>query len=137
MEKLYSKIDSAKLLHIIHRNNEFTEERIDVVAESEFLQMAALAWPKGKTFRPHKHILKDSLQNKVRTQESWVIVSGRVKAIFYDIDDTVLTEIVLNVGDCSITLMGAHNYEILEENTHVYEFKTGPYFGVQNDKIFL
>ena len=28
-------------------------------------------------------------------------------------------------------------YEILEENTVVYEYKTGPYTGVENDKVFL
>jgi len=44
---------------------------------------------------------------------------------------------ILNAGDASFTLEGGHTYEILEDNTIVYEYKTGPYEGQQNDKKFL
>ena len=44
---------------------------------------------------------------------------------------------MLNVGDCSITLGGGHNYLILEHDTLVYEYKTGPYKGQKLDKVFL
>ena len=44
---------------------------------------------------------------------------------------------ILNVGDASFTLEGGHNYEILEDNTLVYEYKTGPYEGQEFDKIFI
>ena len=54
-----------------------------------------------------------------------------------DLDNTILTEIVLNQGDASFTLEGGHTYTILEDDTLVYEYKTGPYEGVENDKIFL
>ena len=43
----------------------------------------------------------------------------------------------LGPGDVSITLYGGHNYEILEENTRVLEYKTGPYYGQTEDKVFL
>ena len=36
-----------------------------------------------------------------------------------------------------MTFEGGHNYEILEENTLVYEFKTGPYEGIDKDKVFI
>ena len=49
-------------------------------------------------------------------------------------DDNIISEEILNKGDCSVTLYGGHNYEILEDNTLVYEFKTGPYLGVDLDK---
>jgi len=48
----------------------------------------------------------------------------------------VSTEI-LYVGDASFTLEGGHNYEILEDNTLVYEYKTGPYEGQEFDKTFI
>jgi len=36
-----------------------------------------------------------------------------------------------------MTFEGGHTYEILEENTSIYEFKTGPYNGRENDKQFF
>lgn len=66
-----------------------------------------------------------------------MIVQGSVKATFYDLDDSVLTEAVLNPGDASFTLEGGHNYFILEDETLVYEYKTGPYEGQDFDKTFL
>jgi hypothetical protein len=70
-------------------------------------------------------------------QESWVVIKGRVKCILYDLDDSVIAEPILSPGDCSITLKGGHNYESLEEDTLVYEYKTGPYYGQQFDKTFI
>ena len=91
---------------------------------------------KGQKFKPHQHIWKHG-ENKVIAQESWVVVRGSVKCIFYDTDGTIIKEPVLNVGDCSITLAGGHTYSILEDDTLVYEYKTGPYKGSENDKIFI
>ena len=54
-----------------------------------------------------------------------------------DLDDTILVEPILNPGDASFTLEGGHNYEILEDNTLVYEYKTGPYEGQALDKTFI
>ena len=39
--------------------------------------------------------------------------------------------------DASFTLYGGHNYLFLEDNTIVYEYKTGPYKGQSMDKVFL
>jgi hypothetical protein len=36
-----------------------------------------------------------------------------------------------------ITLEGAHTYTILENDTLVYEYKTGPYEGQELDKQFI
>ena len=36
-----------------------------------------------------------------------------------------------------MTFQGGHNYEILEENTRVLEYKTGPYYGQKLDKVFV
>ena len=100
------------------------------------MQLAVLKYEKGKTFKPHKHIYK-SVPNESIAQESWAVISGKVKAIFYDEDDTIIGERILNAGDLSITLFGGHNYEILEEGTLVLEYKTGPYYGQSLDKVFV
>jgi len=55
----------------------------------------------------------------------------------FDIDGTLLVEEIIYPGDCSMTFEGGHNYEALEDNTVVYEYKTGPYTGVENDKVFI
>lgn len=136
MKKIYSKIEPGKLLHIVNRLNEI-KERQEVVSEDNFIQCATLKMEKGKTFKPHRHIEKSRSYDKQIAQESWVIIKGSVKCIFYDLDNTIIETAVLNPGDASFTLYGGHNYEILEEGTIVYEYKTGPYEGQSLDKVFI
>jgi cupin fold WbuC family metalloprotein len=113
-----------------------TSGRIEVVPEDNFIQCAVLNMEKDKTFRPHKHIWKERTR-QVIAQESWVVISGSVRCTFFDIDDSVVAEPVLYPGDASFTLQGGHTYTILENDTLVYEYKTGPYEGQQLDKVFL
>jgi len=136
MKKIYSKIDPEKILHIVVRKDDFKSGRQDIIDESQFIQCSILQMENGKTFKPHKHIWKERTRNVI-AQESWVIIRGSVEVIFYDLDDTVLEKFVLNEGDASFTLEGGHNYRILEEDTLVYEYKTGPYEGQSLDKVFL
>lgn len=133
-KEIYSK-DGKTLLHIINRVEEI-KSRADIIPADNFLQLATLQLEKDKTFKAHKHIWKDPTSEQVIAQESWVIISGKVKFYFYDLEDNLLGTEILNPGDCSITLQGGHNYEILEEAI-VYEYKTGPYRGQENDKEFL
>lgn len=136
MEKIYSKVDPSKLLHLIVRKDDITPGRQDVISEENFIQCSILNMEEGKTFKPHKHIWKERTRNVI-AQESWIVVQGSVKCIFYDIDDTIIAEPILKVGDASFTLEGGHNYYILEDNTLVYEYKTGPYEGQKLDKTFI
>lgn len=136
MIKYYSKINPEKLLHIVVRKEDLTPGRVEVVPEDHFIQCALLNMEKGKTFRPHKHIFKERTRNVI-AQESWIVVQGKVKCTFYDLDNSILVEPVLEPGDASFTLEGGHTYNILEDNTLVYEYKTGPYEGQALDKTFL
>jgi|TARA_R110000744_G_scaffold230371_2_gene348565 cupin fold WbuC family metalloprotein len=136
MEKIYSKIDDDKLLHIVVRLDDF-KGRTEIVPENNFIQCAALKMPKDKTFPPHKHITKERTYKEQIAQESWVVITGKVRCILYDTDDTVIATPILEAGDASFTLYGGHTYEILEEDTIVYEYKTGPYEGQQLDKEFI
>lgn len=135
MEKIYSAIQPDTLLHIVHRFDEF-EDRNNICPNEQFIQLAALKMKKGTTFKPHKHIYKAGV-SEVIAQESWVVLRGKVRVIMYDLDDSILHTPVLNVGDCSVTFRGGHNYEILEDDTIVYEYKTGPYQGQKLDKEFI
>ena len=134
MKKIYSRVNPNILLHLINRLSEI-EGRTDVAPTEEFLQLATLRMSKNQTFKPHKHI--SLIKETNIAQESWVVIKGSVKCIFYDLDDTVIAEPILYPGDCSMTFRGGHNYLILEEDTVVYEFKTGPYLGQEFDKKFI
>ena len=56
MKKIYSNIQKDKLLHMIVRKEDVTEQRHNISEEKEYLQLAAMLLPKGKTFNPHKHV---------------------------------------------------------------------------------
>lgn len=135
MKKIFSKKNPEILLHLTTNVNEINSERKDIAPENEFLQLAILKMNKGKTFQPHKHIEYKKETNIA--QESWFVYKGKVKCIFYDIDNTIIDEVILVEGGISMTFRGGHNYEILEKNTIVLEYKTGPYLGQKLDKIFI
>ena len=140
MKKYYSLLDQNKILHIIFRLDDFERMKIDsrqdIIDVNQFLQLSVMKLEKNKTFKPHYHIWKKG-EDKVIAQESWVVIKGAVKCSFFDIDGKLIAEPTLSEGDCSVTLAGGHTYKILKKNTFVYEFKTGPYKGQDNDKEFL
>jgi cupin fold WbuC family metalloprotein len=136
MEKIYSNVDPEKLLHVINRLYEING-RQEIIPEDNFIQCATLKMEKNKTFPPHKHITKDRHYTEQIAQESWVVIKGSVKCILFDIDDQIIATPILYPGDASFTLYGGHTYEILEEDTIVYEYKTGPYEGQSLDKKFI
>lgn len=136
MEKLYSKVEKNKLLHVINRKSEIVNRK-NICEDEQFLQCASLKLDKGTTFNPHKHIETEITHYAYIPQESWVVIQGSVKCILYDVDDSILNEIVLFAGDASFTFYGGHNYLILEDDTIVYEYKTGPYYGQKKDKKFI
>lgn len=127
---------SDTMLHIVVRGNSALPGRANIVQPSEFLQVALMNMSKGATFKAHKHNWKNG-PDKIIAQECWIVVKGSVKVFYYGIDKKLIGEAVLNQGDCSITLDGGHNYEILEEGTIVYEIKNGPYIDQKTDKEFI
>ncbi len=136
MIKYYSKTNPSKLLHIVVRKEDLIPGRVEVVPENNFIQCALLNMEKDKTFKAHKHIWKERTRNII-AQESWIVVQGKVRCTFYDLDNEILVEPILGPGDASFTLEGGHTYTILEDNTLVYEYKTGPYEGQKLDKLFI
>lgn len=133
---IYSKIDPTTPLHIITRKRDIQQGRTDIVDPDQFIQCCSLKLAKGTTFKSHRH-LESFRAHLYRPQESWVVISGMVQVILYDLDNTVLHTDVLEPGDISITLQGGHNYLIMVDDTLVYEYKTGPYLGQANDKVMI
>ena len=134
MDKFYSRTTPSTLLHIVFRRSEIGH-RVNIAPDEEFLQCAAMRLAKGQTFRAHMHVTQEKVTNIA--QESWLVVQGRVKCIFYDLDDSLIAEPILEAGDISMTFRGGHNYLVLDDDTIVYEYKTGPYLGQEFDKTFL
>lgn len=137
MKKIYSKVDPSVLLHIICPLSDVdgrSEQREDLIEPDNFIQCSSLNMKQGVTFRPHRHIWKNRTRDVI-AQESWVVIKGSVKCIFYDLDDSLIAEEILYPGDASFTLQGGHNYLSLEDGTVVYEYKTGPYEGIEFDKV--
>lgn len=134
MEKIYSKVDPDRLLHAVFRKSEFKEGRQDLIHSDEFIQCSALQLKEGHTFRPHRHLYKEV--GDVFPQESWVCVEGQVKCIFYDIDNKIIGEPILNAGDVSFSFGGGHNYLLMKDSL-IYEMKIGPYLGQKADKVFI
>lgn len=135
MKKICSMID-GRLLHIVSKPTS-SKSRCDIAPDDQFLQLAALRFDKGRKFKAHQHIWKDAPLPKVIAQESWVVISGSVNVSFYDIDGRYIESCILEPGNVSMTFEGGHSYEILEDNTFVYEYKTGPYQGQALDKVFI
>jgi len=132
MKKILSKINQDKLISTIIRKSDITGYRKDLSPESEFIQVSARKFEELIKVEPHKHFKLD--RETDRTQETWIIIQGSVKAKIFDLDDQLLLEEDLFSGDCIVLFRGGHSLEVLEKNTIMYEVKNGPYFGKLNDK---
>lgn len=135
MERIYSKINSEILLHVINRKEEIISPRQDLSPPEEYLQVSRLTMNKGKTPKPHKHIQQIRTTNI--TQESWLVLKGEIKIILYDIDDKIIKETTLKPLDCLVTFRGGHDLIALEDGTEIYEYKTGPYQGKEKDSVLI
>ena len=132
---VYSKIDPKILLFVINRRESISDVSQDLSPGAEYLQVATKKLSAGTTFAPHRH--NKLLRETDITQEAWVFLQGRVAARFWDIDDELIYETELGAGDAAVVFRGGHSFIVLEEDTILYEFKTGPYYGVEKDKTYI
>jgi hypothetical protein len=132
MKKIYSKISEDKLIAVLIKKADLTSYRVDGCPPYEYLQVCGRMLEIGLKVGSHKHI--PITRETLLTQESWIVISGRIKALIYDIDNSFLEEITISSGDCVTLLRGGHSLEVLEDNTLFYEIKNGPYFGISADK---
>jgi hypothetical protein len=135
LETIYSKVQPEKLLVTICRKEAITSARTNLSKDDAFLQGACKKLSVLDTFKPHYHLEQD--RKSGITQEAWVILEGSIRINVWDLNHEFLTSSVLDAGDCSITFMGGHSMEVLEEGTLLLEFKNGPYMGQQADKNWI
>jgi hypothetical protein len=135
MEKIYSKINKNKLILALMRYSDISDYRLDLSPDEEYLQISGRKLKKGLKVKAHKHI---PFQRKTEiTQEAWIVFEGCLRGIFYDLDDSFLYETKLKSGDVIVLFRGGHSLEVLDKNTIFYEFKTGPYYGLDSDKEYI
>ena len=132
--KEYSN-SSGKILHCTYSLTDLEGDRFDFTSEDQYLQGALMRMDNGKSFRNHKHIKCE--RHTDMTQETWVIMRGSVQVDYYDEDSKLMGTEILNKGDCTITFAGGHKYSCIKDDTIVYEFKNGPYYGRDADKVFI
>ena len=132
---IYSRVKPELLLHTIQRYRDIVDDgRVDITPVEEYLQIAYIKMDR-KSFRAHKHI--EQIRETDRAQEAWVVIRGKVGVRYFDIDEEEIGYVVLVAGDCFATFIGGHEYTCLQDDTVVYEFKTGPYQGPDKDKVFI
>jgi len=134
-EKIYSKVKPELLLLAVNRQKDITNNRTDLCPEDQLLQISTNLLSSGTTFRPHKH--NELIRTTNTTNEAWIILRGAVRAKFWDIDNAVIYTTVLEEGDCAVVFSAGHNFEVLEDNTILYEVKNGPYYGQDKDRTFI
>lgn len=124
--KIHSKLYPQMLLATVLTTDN-TESRTDAAGAEEILQVSLLQLPRSKTIVPHKHLLQ--FRNTQGTCEAWVVVLGQLQAQVFDIDNSLVTTIELNAGDCMVLYRGGHNFSVVSQGAVVYEIKNGPYHG--------
>lgn len=132
--KIYSKLTNELML-VINKKTDISEERTDLCPDTEFLQVSTKRLNKPAIFKAHKHLYLE--RNTNITQEAWIVLEGKIRAFFYDLDNTLLYETDLISGDCAVVFKAGHSFEVIYDNTILYEIKNGPYFGQQKDKEFI
>ena len=75
----------------------------------------------------NKHIHTKIQRKTIGTQETWIVIRGKIKVTFYDTNKTKICSKILKKGDISILFRGGHKLDILKKDTIIYEIKNGPY----------
>tara|TARA_B100001287_G_C22669354_1_gene524516 strand:- start:486 stop:911 length:426 start_codon:yes stop_codon:yes gene_type:complete len=132
MERFFSKVDKNIILYSLQRKNLIKNSRDDLSPDGECLQVSSKKLKAGQVFKPHRHL--PISRNTLKTQETWIILDGEIRAVFYDIDNSVYREEILKSGDCVVCYNAGHGFEVIEDNTILYEVKNGPYYGLKKDK---
>ena len=129
MMRIVSKCDPNIALAVAHVASDCAEPRIDLCDPIEPLQVSILNY-EGKV-PAHRHF-ELAREEHANIQECWIVLSGTVEVSIYDIDNQLVTNVVLGAGDVMVSLRGAHALNF-GEGSKVVEIKTGPY-RQQHDK---
>ena len=103
--------------------------------DDDFVQVLSWNYAAGKRLQAHKHLHVS--RAITHTQEVAVVMSGRMVAEVFDLQDRLVQRVPVGAGECLVLLRGGHGYEILDDETRVLEIKNGPYPGADRDRLRL
>lgn len=110
--------------------------------DKNYLQVAKDRFMKDEGLPPHEHVSrpgyrKHMIENNyppIHIDEFIYVVSGSLLVKIYDVDDSFITEEVLNENDFFIYWKGGAAVKALKDETRVFVVKPGPYEGPNMDK---
>ena len=108
MEKIFSKINKNKLLHIISNKLDQNEKRVDLTDVNLPLQVSRINL-KEATVRPHNHNLKEILKDKIKPNECWIVLNGEIEVSLFDENKNNIKNAILSKGSILITIEGGHS----------------------------
>jgi hypothetical protein len=131
LNKIYSKSEPGRLLHVILDTNEPFENRLDLCEGEQWLQVSVMKLPAAKKVNPHIHQPRtpNPSASPGLTQECWIILRGEIKIRLFDLDQTLLHQQALWQGHLLVTFYGGHALECGTEGAVMIECKNGPYLG--------
>ncbi len=130
--KIFSKIDQSIQISAIIKYKDLKFKREFYSDDSEFLQFMSIKTNSKLLIKAHKHI--QNIKKVKITQEAWIIIKGKIKVFFYDIDKAILFEDVLEEGDACVLYNGSHSLEKISKDLVLYEIKNGPFYSMIADK---
>ena len=135
MRDYFSDNTPDKLMLRVVNISESTNKRMELIEESFPVQLSLRNLEYGLTVKAHSHPTKKKFsENPI---EAWMVFSGTITATIFENDGTELCRIELKPFDLAIFYSGGHSLEVLEGPATMLEIKTGPYEGVENDKVFI
>jgi hypothetical protein len=133
MEGQMNKIELDGEIYAILINGDPKEGTEWIGNKFESLQASRMNHKKGKEFKPHVHILNP--RTIKRTQESFIVIKGRIAVDVYDNHYKLLGTLEVGPGDSVFVYRGGHGVRVLEDCI-AYETKAGSYTYVSEDKEF-
>lgn len=135
MRDYFSREIPNKLLLKVINISESTNKRMELIDESFAVQLSLRNLEAGLNVKAHKHPPKSKFSNDLI--EAWMVFSGSICATIYESSGFEICKVQLMPLDLAIFYSGGHALDVMEGPATMLEIKTGPYEGVENDKIFI
>ncbi len=125
---------TGRVLGYLHRRSDFgAAARTEVCPATSLLQIAVKRACPAPRSRAHRHLPQPRATEG--TSEAWIVVTGWAEvSVGDDAKRFPFAVIVLEVGDCYVSVAGFHALWFGDRETCVYEIKNGPYNGQAADK---
>ncbi len=128
-------VHKNEVVAIFHKPSEWKEGLDFLTDDNAYIQAGTWSYNKSKVLKAHRHKINPRTINQ--TQETFILLSGRLRVDLYDENNNIFAQEELSAGDIGIILNIGHGYYILEDNTKVLEVKPGPFTSVEQDKEMI